>query len=112
MSIDANVVIFERIKEELKEGKSLRASIDSGFKRAFVAILDSNVTTIVTAVVLYVLGSGPVRGFGVTLFFGTLFSFFSAVIASKMMLQGVIVFDFARNKWLFGLNGGKKIEEV
>lgn len=112
MSIDGNVVIFERIKEELKEGKSLRASIDSGFKRAFVAILDSNVTTIITAVVLYILGSGPVRGFGVTLFFGTLFSFFSAITASKMMLQGVSAFKFSRSKWLFGLNGGKKIEEV
>lgn len=112
MSIDGNVVIFERIKEELKEGKSLRASIETGFKRAFVAILDSNVTTIITAIVLYILGSGPVRGFGVTLFFGTLFSFFSAVTASKMMLQGVSAFKFSKNKWLFGLNGGKQIEEV
>ncbi len=112
MSIDGNVVIFERIKEELREGKSLRASIDSGFKRAFVAILDSNVTTIMTAIVLYIFGSGAVRGFGVTLFFGTLFSFFSAVTASKMMLQGVSAFGFAKNKWLFGLNGGKQIEEV
>ncbi len=112
MSIDGNVVIFERIKEELKAGKTLRASIDSGFKRAFVAILDSNVTTIITAVVLYILGSGPVRGFGVTLFFGTVFSFFSAVTASKMMLQGVSAFSFSKNKWLFGLNGGKKNEAV
>ncbi len=112
MSIDGNVVIFERIKEELQEGKTLRSSIESGFKRAFVAILDSNVTTIITAVVLYIFGSGPVRGFGVTLFFGTLFSFFSAVTASKMMLQGVSAFRFSKNKWLFGLNGGKKIEEV
>mgnify|MGYP000951496494 FL=1 len=112
MSIDGNVVIFERIKEELKEGKSLRAAIDSGFKRAFVAILDSNVTTIMTAIVLFILGSGPVRGFGITLFFGTLFSFFSAVTATKIMLKGITVFDFAKNKWLFGLNGGKKIEEV
>ncbi len=112
MSIDGNVVIFERIKEELKEGKSLRASIDSGFKRAFVAILDSNVTTIITAVVLFILGSGPVRGFGVTLFFGTLFSFFSAVTASKMMLQGFSAFKFAKNKWLFGVKGVKQVEEV
>ncbi|MGI6123517.1 MAG: protein translocase subunit SecD [Acetivibrionales bacterium] len=115
MSIDGNVVIFERIKEELREGKTLRAAIDLGFKRAFVAILDSNVTTIITAVVLYILGSGPVRGFGVTLFFGTLFSFFSAITASKMMLQGLSAFKFAQNKWLFGLSGmkgGKKIEEV
>ena len=112
MSIDGNVIIFERIKEELKAGKTLRASIDSGFNRAFVAILDSNVTTIITAVVLYFLGSGAVRGFGVTLFFGTVFSFFSAVTASKMMLQGASAFSFSKNKWLFGLNGGKKNEAV
>ncbi len=112
MSIDGNVVIFERIKEELKAGKTLRASVDTGFKRAFVAILDSNVTTLITAVVLYIFGSGAVRGFGVTLFFGTLFSFLSAVTASKMMLQGVSAFSFSKNKWLFGLNGGKKNEAV
>lgn len=116
MSIDGNVVIFERIKEELQEGKSLRASIDSGFNRAFVAILDSNVTTLITAVVLYLMGSGPVRGFGITLFFGTLFSFFSAITASKRMLQGFSAFKFAQNKWLFGLNtkksGGKKLETL
>jgi preprotein translocase subunit SecD len=112
MSIDGNIVIFERIKEEMRDGKSLRAAIDSGFKRAFVAILDSNVTTIITAVVLMIMGSGSVRGFGVTLFFGTLFSFFSAVTASKMMLQGVSAFRFARNKWLFGVKGVKQVEEV
>lgn len=115
MSIDGNVIIFERIKEELKSGKTLRAAIDAGFKRAYVAILDSNVTTIITAIILYVLGSGAVRGFGVTLFFGTLFSFFSAVTASKMMLQGVSAFGFAKNKWLFGVKnvkGGKTSEAV
>lgn len=103
MSIDGNVVIFERIKEELRGGKTLRSSIDAGFKRAFVAILDSNVTTIITAVILYALGSSSVKGFGITLFFGTLFSFFSAITASKMMLQGVSAFSFARKKWLFGV---------
>lgn len=115
MSVDGNVIIFERIKEELKSGKSLRAAIDAGFKRAYVAILDSNVTTIITAVILYLLGSGAVRGFGVTLFFGTLFSFISAVTASKMMLQGVSAFKFAKNKWLFGVKkekGGKTSEAV
>ena len=116
MSIDGNVVIFERIKEELNAGKSLRASIDSGFKRAFVAILDSNITTIITAVVLYILGSGPVKGFGVTLFFGTLFSFISCVTASKTLLLGLSSFKFAQNKWLFGMSnkqdGGKNIETV
>ena len=104
MSIDGNIVIFERIKEELRGGKTLRSAIDTGFKRAFVAILDSNVTTIITAIILYALGSSSVKGFGVTLFFGTLFSFFSAITASKMMLQGISAFGFARNnKWLFGV---------
>ncbi len=112
MSIDNNVVTNERIKEELRAGKSLRAALDTGFKRAFVAILDSNVTTIITAVILYIMGSGPVRGFGVTLFFGTIFSFFSTVTASKMILQGLSAFSFSKNKWLFGLNGGKKNEAV
>lgn len=112
MSVDANVVIFERVKEELKAGKTVRASIDSGFKRAFVAILDANVTTIITAVVLYILGSGPIRGFGVTLFFGTLFSFFSAVTASKIMLQGITAFSFSKHKWLYGLNKIKEANEV
>ncbi|NMA67173.1 MAG: protein translocase subunit SecD [Clostridiaceae bacterium] len=100
MSVDGNVIIFERIKEELKEGKSLRAAIDSGFKRAFVAILDSNVTTIITAVVLYVLGSGPVRGFGITLLFGTIFSFLSANTATRIMLQGVVSLKVFKNKRL------------
>ncbi len=109
MSVDANVIIFERIKEELRAGKTLRASIDAGFKRAFVAILDSNVTSIITAVILYAMGTGPIRGFGVTLFFGVLFSFLSAITASKLMLQGLTAFSFAKNKWLYGVsNGGKK----
>lgn len=112
MSVDANVIIFERIKEELKEGKSIRAAIEAGFKRAFVAILDSNVTTLITAVVLWILGTGPVKGFGITLFFGTLLSFLSAVTASKMMLQGITAFSFSKNKWLFGISGGKKNEAV
>jgi preprotein translocase subunit SecD len=116
MSVDGNVIIFEHIKEELKTGKTLRASLNSGFKRAYVAIIDSNVTTIITAVVLYILGSGPVRGFGITLLFGTVFSFLSAITASKHLLTGLSAFGFAKNKWLFGLNreldGGTKSEAV
>lgn len=108
MSVDGNVIIFERIKEELQAGKTLRSAIDSGFKRAFVAILDSNVTTIISAVVLYLLGTGPVRGFGVTLLFGTLFSFLSVITASKTMLNGVAAMRAFKNKWLYGLNGGVK----
>lgn len=108
MSVDGNVIIFERIKEEIKAGKTLRSAIESGFKRAFVAILDSNVTTIITAVVLYILGTGPVKGFGVTLLFGTLFSFLSVITASKTMLRGVSAISLFKNKWLYGVNGGAK----
>jgi len=101
MGVDANVVIFERIKEELRSGKSLKASIDQGFKRAFVAILDSNVTTLISAAVLYWLGTGAIRGFAVTLFIGVLLSFLTAISASRIMLRSVS--DIAKNKWLYGI---------
>jgi preprotein translocase subunit SecD len=102
MGVDANVIIYERIKEELRSGKTLRASIDSGFKRAFVAIFDSNITTIIVAVVLIILGSGAVRGFGVTLALGVVLSFFTSVTITKILLKSVTTFEFARNKWLYG----------
>ncbi len=93
MGVDANVNIFERIKEEIHAGRSLRAAIDEGFKRAFSAILDSNVTTLITAVVLYVLGTGAVRGFAITLILGVALSFFTAITASKIMLKSVANFN-------------------
>jgi preprotein translocase subunit SecD len=101
MGVDANVVIFERIKEELRSGKTLRASIDQGYKRAFVAILDSNVTTLISAAVLYWLGTGAIRGFAVTLFIGVLLSFLTAVTASRVLLKSVS--NIAKNKWLYGV---------
>ena len=70
MAVDANVLIFERFKEELKAGKTLRAAVNAGFSRAFVTIMDSNVTTIMAAAVLFYLGTGPIRGFAVTLALG------------------------------------------
>ena len=87
MVVDANVIIFERIKEELRSGKTLRASIESGFKRAFVAIMDSNITTIIVAIVLFILGTGPVKGFGVTLGLGVVLSFITAVSITKHLLK-------------------------
>jgi preprotein translocase subunit SecD len=89
MGVDANVIIFERIREELKSGKSFKASIDLGFKRAFAAILDGNLTTIIVAVILYILGTGPIKGFGITLGFGVSLSFLTAVTASRIMLVAV-----------------------
>ncbi|MCK4720410.1 protein translocase subunit SecD, partial [bacterium] len=78
MAVDANVIIFERLKEELKTGKTFRSATDTAFKRAFLAIFDANVTTLITALVLYNLGNGPIRGFAVTLSLGILVSMFSA----------------------------------
>ena len=103
MGVDANAVIFERIKEELRDGKTFRSAVDTGFNRAFSAVLDSNVTTLITAVVLYVMGSGPIKGFALTLGIGVGISFLTAVTATKAMLQAVTGVEFAKNKWLYGV---------
>lgn len=89
MAVDANVLIFERIREELRLGKSLRAAVDAGFERAFTAILDSNVTTIIAAIVLFQFGTGPVKGFAVTLTIGIAVSMFTAVFVSKTVFETV-----------------------
>lgn len=102
MAVDANVIIFERIKEELKNGKTLMASIDSGFARAFRAILDANVTTLIAAGVLFYLGSGPIRGFAVTLSIGILVSMFTAIVVTKYMLKLLVNAKIATNIKLYG----------
>ncbi|MCX7709189.1 MAG: protein translocase subunit SecD [Clostridia bacterium] len=102
MGVDANVVIFERIKEELRSGKTLRASIELGYKRAFSAILDSNVTTLISAAVLYYLGTGPIKGFAMTMFLGVLLSFFTAITASRIMLKAAADVDVVKHRWLYG----------
>ncbi|ANX01998.1 preprotein translocase subunit SecD [Thermoclostridium stercorarium subsp. leptospartum DSM 9219] len=103
MGVDANCVIYERIKEELRAGKTLRSAIDQGFHRAFAAVLDSNVTTLISAVVLYALGSGPIKGFALTLGIGVAISFLTAVTATKLMLEGVSGIGAFKNKWLYGV---------
>ena len=87
MAVDANVVIFERIKEEIDLGKSAKAAVKAGFKRAFSAILDSNVTTIIACAVLYFLGSGTIKGFATTLFIGIVISLFTALVITKVLLN-------------------------
>jgi SecD/SecF fusion protein len=87
MAVDANVLIFERIREEQQLGKSLKACIEAGFHKAFSAIFDSNMTTILSAVILFWLGSGPVRGFAVTLTAGLIVSMYTAIVVSKMILE-------------------------
>ena len=83
MAVDANVIIFERIREELDVGKTVKAAIDSGYKRAFVTILDANITTLVAAFVLAWIGSGPIKGFAVTLSTGIICSMFTAVFVTR-----------------------------
>lgn len=90
MAVDANVIIFERMKEELRLGKTVKASVESGFKKAFSAILDSNITTIITCVVLYLSGIGTIRGFAVTLGIGVVVSMLTAIIITRFLLKQVV----------------------
>lgn len=100
MAVDANVIIFERFREEIRWGKTLKAAVDAGFTRAFSAILDSNVTTLIATVVLYSFGTGPIRGFAVTLSLGILVSMFSALFVTRTFLMLVTnVKGFQSFKW-------------
>lgn len=101
MAVDANVIIFERLKEELKAGKTVRAAVDSGFKRAFTAILDSNVTTLIAGIVLYQFGTGSIKGFALTLIIGIAGSMFTAVVVTKFLLKLIVGMNIKNNK-LFG----------
>ena len=103
MAVDANVVIFERIKEELKIGKTIKASIDSGFDRAFGAILDSNVTTMIAAVVLYFFGTGTIKGFALTLGLGIIVSMFTALTVTHFLLNRMVDFKL-NNLKLYGIS--------
>jgi SecD/SecF fusion protein len=89
MAVDANVLIFERIREELKTGKTVAASIEAGYKKAFSAIFDSNVTTILSAGVLYWLGTGPVKGFAVTLSIGLILNMFTAIVVTRVVYDHI-----------------------
>ena len=90
MAVDANVIIFERITEELRLGKTIKATVESGFHKAFSAILDSNITTIITCVVLYLSGIGTVRGFAITLGLGVVVSMLTAIIITKFLLKQLV----------------------
>ena len=87
MAVDANVLIFERIREEMATGKTIKASIDSGFSRAYSAIIDSNITTFFTGIILYQFGTGPIQGFALTLMIGIATSLFSALVITRVMLD-------------------------
>ena len=90
MSIDANVIIFERIREELRKGKSPRAAIESGYNRALTTIVDANVTTLIAALVLYQFGTGPIRGFATVLFWGIIISMFTAIFVTRTIFNSFV----------------------
>ncbi|KGM47942.1 protein translocase subunit SecD [Pseudooceanicola atlanticus] len=98
MAVDANVLIFERIREEIKSGRGPARAIEQGYEKALSAILDANITTFITAVILYVMGSGPVRGFAITLGLGILTSVFTAFFVTRLLV--VLWFDRRRPKTL------------
>lgn len=102
MCVDANIIIYERLKEELRNGKSLRAAIDSGFRRAFWTIFDANITTLIAAGVLFYLGSGSIKGFAVTLSIGILCSMFTAITFTRFMLKMVADSNIAKNPKIYG----------
>jgi preprotein translocase subunit SecD len=87
MAVDANVIIFERIREELRGGKTPRAAIATGFNKAFWTIMDANITTLITAIVLFEYGTGPIKGFAVTLSIGVVTSVFAALVLTRLMFS-------------------------
>ena len=105
MAVDANVLIFERIKEELWAGKTLRAAVRIGFQRAFSSVFDSHFTTIVGAGVLYMLGTGTVKGFAYTLFWGTAFSLLTAVVITRFFMNIVVENNLVTSKAAYGAGG-------
>jgi protein-export SecD/SecF family membrane protein len=104
MAVDANVIIFERLKEELKNGKTHRASMFAAFDKALSSILDGNITTLIVAAILYALGTGPIRGFAVTLSLGIICSMFTAIVVTRMMMNYLVDSNIVKNNWLLGVN--------
>ena len=90
MAVDANVIIYERIKEELRSGKGISLAIKEGFSKAYSAIIDGNLTTIITGIVLFVFGNGPVQGFATTLIIGIVTSFFCAVFITRLLIEWIV----------------------
>jgi preprotein translocase subunit SecD len=103
MAVDANILIFERTKEELRAGKTLPAAIEAGFNRAWNSILDSNVSSLITATILYYFGTSTIRGFALVLIIGVLVSMFTAITLSRMMLRWVVRQPWARQARLYGV---------
>ncbi len=103
MAVDANILIFERMKEELRLGKSLPSGVEAGFNRAWNSILDSNVSSLITATILYTFGSSVIRGFALVLIIGVLVSMFSAIVVTRSIMRVMVRQSWARRPALYGL---------
>lgn len=108
MAVDANVIIFERIKEEYAKGKSMRMSVSEGFKRSLGAIIDGNVTTIIGAVVLMLVGASTIKGFGITLLIGIVLSMFTSLLITRIILKSIMAFHGEKDVALYALK--RKVE--
>jgi preprotein translocase subunit SecD len=104
MAVDANILIFERTKEELRLGKSLPSAIEAGFSRAWNSILDSNVSSLITAFILYWFGSSVIRGFALVLIIGVLVSMFTAITVTRTILRWIVQQDWARKARMYGVS--------
>ncbi|MCF7918029.1 protein translocase subunit SecD [Candidatus Gracilibacteria bacterium] len=104
LAVDGNILIFERLKEEVRRGRGLLQAVDLGFERAWPAIRDSNLTTLLICVILFTFGSSVIKGFAITLIVGTLLSMFTAITISRNLLQFALLWKFFQKPWLFGLN--------
>ena len=107
MAIDANILIFERMKEEIRDGKTIVAAIDAGFARAWSSIRDSNISTIITCIILYYFGSGLIRGFAVTLGIGVVVSLFSAITVSHTLLRLTAMTALVKRSGWWGAKAAK-----
>lgn len=90
MAVDANILIFERVREELTSGKTVRVALQTGYEKAFATILDANITTAIAGIVLYQYGSGPIRGFAVTMLIGILCSVFTAIVVTRLVYDIIL----------------------
>ena len=106
MAVDANVLIFERIREELKKGISIKSAVDKGFSNALSSIIDSNVTTVIAALVLYFIGTGSIKGFAVTLMIGIVVSMFTAVVVTKTLMRWAVDMGILKYNWQFRVKRG------
>lgn len=109
MAVDANVIIFERIKEEYAKGKSMRMAVSEGFRRSLGAIIDGNVTTIIGAVVLMLVGASTIKGFGITLLIGIVLSLFTSLLITRILLKSIMAFHSEKDAALYALK--RKVEE-